>query len=254
LDATALIVLTVASLATATLSAVVGMAGGIVLLSVMLLFLEPLEAIPLHGAIQLVSNGSRTWIQRSHVEGGIVWRYALLLLPMGVVGLWVAQALPPDVTRALIGAFVLVATWAPGALTLGTHPERTDRNRRFVVLGGVAGVLNPTIGAIGPLIAPFFLNLGLARQAVIGTKAACQALGHLAKIAIFGAAGFAFLAWAAPLAALSASAIAGTWLGSRILGRVSEVWFTRLYKGVLTLIALRLLVIEGLAVLGVSGG
>ena len=50
-----------AAFATSILSAVVGMAGGITLLAVMLLFLEPLAAIPLHGVIQLVSNSSRAW-------------------------------------------------------------------------------------------------------------------------------------------------------------------------------------------------
>ena len=250
MDAEPLLILTAAAFATSILSAIIGMAGGIVLLSVMLLFLDPLVAIPLHGTVQLVSNGSRTWIQRRHVEHGIALRYALLLLPMGVVGLAIAQSLSPPVARTMIGVFVLIATWAPGLLLVGAHPERSDRNRRFLILGGVVGVLNPTVGATGPLIAPFFLNLGLARQAIIGTKAACQALGHLAKIAIFGVAGFAFLPFAAPLALLSVAVIAGTWTGSRILGHVSEEWFTILYRTVLTLIALRLVAAEGLALLG----
>ncbi len=244
LEPSTLLILVVAAFGTAILSAIIGMAGGIVLLSVMLLFLEPLDAIPIHGAVQLISNGSRTWIQRVHVERSIVWRYALPLLPAAVLGLWIAQALDPPVTRALIGIFVLLATWAPGLLLLGTHPEASDRNRRFVVLGAVVGVINMTIGATGPLIAPFFLNLGLTRQAMVGTKAACQALGHLAKIAVFGTAGFAFVAYAGPLVLLAAAVVAGTWVGSQILGRVSETLFVRLYKTVLTLIALRLVLLE----------
>jgi uncharacterized membrane protein YfcA len=107
-----------------------------------------------------------------------------------------------------------------------------------------------TIGAAGPLIAPFFLRIGLSRQAMIGTKAACQAVGHLAKIAIFGIAGFAFAGYAIPLALLSLSVIAGTWIGSQLLEHVSERWFKRLYKSVLTLIALRLVIWEGMAWLG----
>jgi uncharacterized membrane protein YfcA len=240
-------ILVAAAFVTAILSAIIGMAGGIVLLSVMLIFLPPLEAIPLHGAVQLVSNASRTWIQRRHVERSLVLRYSLLLLPMGMVGLAIATSLSPSLARGLIGVFVLLATWVPSVLTLGAHPERTERNRRFFVLGGVVGFLNPTVGATGPLLAPFFLNLGLARQGVIGTKAACQALGHLAKIAIFGVAGFAFVQYAAPLALLAGAVVAGTWVGSRILGHVSETWFVRLYKTVLTLIALRLIVLEGIA-------
>ncbi len=247
LEPTALAIQVVVALLTSILSAIVGMAGGIVLLTVMLLFLDPLEAIPIHGAVQLISNGSRTWIQRAHVERSIVWRYALLLVPGGFAGLVIAQALDPPVTRMLIGVFVLFATWAPALLLLGTHPEATDRNRRFVTLGGVVGVLNPTIGATGPLLAPFFLNLGLTRQALVGTKAACQALGHLAKIFVFGVAGFAFGAFVGPLLWLAAAVVVGTWIGSKILGRVSETLFVRLYMTVLTLIALRLIVLEAWA-------
>jgi uncharacterized membrane protein YfcA len=250
LEPFALLVLCAVALVTAILSAIVGMAGGITLLSVMLLFLEPLTAIPLHGAIQLVSNGSRTLVQRRHVRWGLVARYGALLAPMGFVGLVIAQALSPALARALIGLFVLVATWAPGRLLLGTHPEETDPKRRFFLLGGVVGVLNMTVGATGPLIAPFFLNLGLTRQSLIGTKAACQTLGHLVKIAVFGAVGFAFGPYLAPLLLLCAMVVAGTWIGSRLLERVSELWFTRLYKSVLTVIALRLVLWEGIHMLG----
>jgi uncharacterized membrane protein YfcA len=249
-EPTTLAVLGVVAFATSILSAIVGMAGGIVLLGVMLLFYDPLLAIPLHGVVQLVSNGSRTWIQRRHVDWTIVGRYSVLLLPMGFVGLAVLRSLAPDVARALIGVFVLVATWAPAWLLIGTHPERLAQDRRFVLLGGVVGVLNTTIGATGPLIAPFFLNLGLDRHELVGTKAACQSLGHLAKLLIFGAAGFAFAEWSAPLALLCVAVVAGTWVGSRVLGRVSETTFVRLYKVVLTAVALRLVLLDGASTFG----
>jgi uncharacterized membrane protein YfcA len=220
------------------------MAGGITLLAFMLLFYEPLVAIPLHGVVQLVSNSSRAVIQRAHLRWDLIWRQSLLLIPMGFVGIEISQALAPPITRALIGAFVLLATWAPGALLLGSHPEEIDPNRRFILLGGTVGLLNTTIGATGPLIAPFFLNLGLTRFALIGTKAACQAFAHIAKIIVFGVVGFAFSEYLTLLIALSASVVLGTMVGSRILNHVNELWFVRLYKGVLTLVALHLVVGE----------
>ena len=242
-----LAILAAAAFATSILSAVVGMAGGITLLAVMLLFLEPLAAIPLHGVIQLASNTSRAAIQRKHVDLHILLRYSVLLVPMGWVGLHLANALPAAAMRIIIGVFVLIATWFPGWLLLGTHPEQTNPGRRFLVLGGVVGVLNMTIGATGPLIAPFFLNLGLDRRGLVGTKAACQSLGHLVKIALFGLAGFAFAPHLPLLVSAGACVVAGTWIGSRILERVSERFFRRLYVGVLTAIALRLLAGEVLA-------
>ncbi len=250
MDAFQLGILAAAALATSILSAIVGMAGGITLLSVMLLFLEPLAAVPIHGVVQLISNASRAAIQRRHVDRSILWRYSWLLIPMGFAGLAVARTLPSSSVRAGIGLFVLIATWVPAWLMLGTHPERADPSRRFTALGGVVGFLGPTLGATGPLIAPFFLHIGLPRQGIIGTKAACQTLGHLAKIAVFGVTGFAFREYLLPLAVLCAMVILGTAIGSRLLERVSEIWFTRLYKTVLTLIALYLLVAEGLSAVG----
>ena len=113
-----------------------------------------------------------------------------------------------------------------------------------MLLGGAAGALNTSVGATGPLIAPFFVDLGLERRGVIGTKAACQSLGHFAKLLVFGAAGFAFAPYLPALGLFALAAVAGTWTGSRLLDRLSEGWFTRLYLSVLFLLGARLLLRE----------
>ena len=61
------IALAVVCFLTSMLSAIVGMAGGIILLSSMLLFVDPLVAVPIHAVLQLASNGSRSLVQRKHV-------------------------------------------------------------------------------------------------------------------------------------------------------------------------------------------
>ena len=73
-----------------------------------------------------------------------------------------------------------------------------------------------------------------------GWMAGVQALGHVVKIVLYAGFGFAFREHATLLLAASACAIAGTWLGSRLLEHISETWFTRLYKTVLTILALQL--------------
>jgi uncharacterized membrane protein YfcA len=228
------------ALVTAAFTAMVGLGGGIVLLSVMLFFWEPVAAIPLHGAIQLVSNSSRAVVQRRHVRWDLVLPYAIPLLPMGALGFFALQAIPASVTRAAIGVFVLAAVWAPRALLLGVHPERVPTTRRFFGLGVVTGFLNTTVGATGPLQGPFYTDLGLTRHQIVGTFAGCQTLGHLIKVGIFAAAGFAFLDHVEVLVVLSAGVLLGTGLGSLLLNRVSEPLFRGLYKVALTAVALRL--------------
>ncbi len=242
-----LAVLGVAALLTSILTAVAGLGGGIILIAILLLYLEPLAAIPVHGAIQIVSNVTRTAIQRRHVDLGILGRFAVLLVPGSWLGLQVLSSIPPSAGRAAIGVFVLLATWWPRGLLLGLHPDRLHPRRRFLAVGGLTGVANVTFGAAGPLLGPFLRNIGLARQGVVGTFAACQSLGHAVKLALFVAAGFAFAEHAALLAVTMSLVVVGTAIGSRVLERVSEAHFQRLYLATLSLVAVRLIGAEVLA-------
>jgi uncharacterized membrane protein YfcA len=239
------VVLTAVALATGALTAAIGLGGGMILFVAMLLYLEPLVAIPLHAAVQLVSNGTRTLIQRDHVRWDLLGWYALPLLPLGFLGLSVARALEPRHLEATIGLFALGATWIPRRSGERPDPERRGGPRLFLLLGTVVGFLNVTIGVTGPIVGPFFRGLGLPRQGVVGTFAACQLAGHVAKVLIFGIVGFAFPSYLVLLVCMSAAVAAGTWLGSRLLDRFDERTFRLLYRLALTGISLQL-VWEGL--------
>ncbi len=238
---TAWMILTAIAIATSIVSGVMGLAGGMLLLAALLLWLDPVVAIPVHGVVQLVSNGSRAWFQRAHVRWDAVWRFAWPLLPAGALGLALLRSLPPDAARAVIAVFVLVATWRPGWLRLGASAAAGRDARQGLPVGGaVVGFFSTSIGATGPLLAPFVLALGLAPPATIGTMAACQLFQHGSKLALFGAAGFDFARFALPALALSAAAIVGSAIGTRLLDRVPERSFRVIVKAVLTGLALQL--------------
>jgi uncharacterized membrane protein YfcA len=252
LDPTTLIILCLASLVTAGVSAVLGMAGGIMLLAVMLLFMDPVVAIPIHALVQLTSNSSRAAIHARSVRRDLFFPYVLLLLPAGALTLPLVQQAPADALRLGIGVFVLIATWRKHWLLFGADPERIPVRPRFALLGAGSGAIGPLVGATGPFIAPFFLDIGLTRFELIGTKAACQATGHLAKLLLFGIAGFAFFEYSGLMLGMATGVIIGTWLGTRLLQHLDEERFTQLYKLTLTAVALRL-VWSGIAASGVTG-
>lgn len=240
IDPSAAALLCLASVVTGAVSAVLGMAGGMLLLTVMLLFLEPTAAIPLHAIVQLSSNSSRALIHVRAVRLDLLWPYLLMLVPAGLLTVSLAERTPADGLRLAIGLFVLVATWRSRWLLLGLDPRGLSTRPRFALVGTVAGGLGPLVGATGPFIAPFFLDIGLSRFELIGTKAACQAAGHLAKILVFGVAGFAFVDHLGLAVAMALGTIGGTVLGTRLLRRIDDSLFTQLYRVALTLIALRL--------------
>ena len=64
-----LIILILSALVTSSISAVLGMGGGIILLGIMAIIIpEGYMVIALHGMIQLFSNTTRTLIFRNHIK------------------------------------------------------------------------------------------------------------------------------------------------------------------------------------------
>jgi uncharacterized membrane protein YfcA len=227
------------ALGTSAISAVLGFGGGVVLLALMLVFLDPLVAIPLHAAIQIASNGTRTVIRRHDVDWGIVARSSLLLLPAGALTVPLARAAPEGVLQVAIAVTVLATTWIPERTTLEVPaPSPTA----WIGIGAVVGALNPLVGATGPLFAPLFRAATTTRQRFVGTFAGTAVTGHLAKLVLFGAAGLAPTGRVPVVVAGIAGVVVGTELGSRALDRIDDARFRQMYLVAITAVAAHLLV------------
>ena len=235
-----LVALAVAALASATMSGVVGFGGGVILLGVLLLFLDPLEAIPVHGAIQIFSNSARSIRLRAHIDRRIVAHHVVLLVPGSVLGLLVASSVPVDFGRPMIGVFALVATWRPAWIT--PRLERPLPARSFLGVGALQGFVNVPLGATGPLVTPFFKVSTTTRYGFVATFAAAQTVGHLVKVGLFGLDGFDFVDHGPAVLVGAASVVAGTMLGTWLLGRVSEDRFRVIFMTALTVVSVRLIV------------
>lgn len=238
---TEVVIVTLAAGAGATLTAVAGLGGGILLLSVLLQFMDPVEAIAVHAVIQLASNSSRTLILRSAVDWSIVWRFCLLLIPAGALGLLVSDVMPVSLGRIAIAVFALLVVWWPASLAaissvLGSGPGA------FVPLGGIAGFLNIPFGVTGPAVAPMFRRQLVERTAMIATFGATQTAGHLTKIGLFAGDGFDYGEQIAVMVFGSAAVVIGSFVGTRILHRVDEALFGRIFRVTLTVVAVRVIV------------
>ena len=239
--------LTLAALATATLSAILGMGGGILLLAVMFCFMPFGQAIPLHAAVQLVSNGTRIIAYRQAADWHAVRRFLLGVVPGVMIAgllLWslgeVGRAEP--YVKIVIGLYILTATFLPKPKPV---PGR-DGTRGFTLIGLAAGTAGLTVGATGPLIAPLFARRHFVKERLIATKAACQMLTHVFKIIAFWTLGtIDFGQFSLLLVAMTAAAVGGTLLGRRILKHVSPAAFVMLYRVALGTAGLKILIVDG---------
>jgi uncharacterized membrane protein YfcA len=221
---------------TSVVSGVMGMAGGMLLLAIMLLKLEPAVAIPVHGVVQLVSNGSRAFFLRKYVVWRAVWRFAWPLLPGGALGIWLLAYVPASGSRIAIGGFVLASTWLKSFFSIG---RGKTAERALPVGGALVGFFSPLVGATGPLLGPFVLALDLGTQGTIATLASCQIFQHASKVMLFGLRGFDLGGYLLPCLGLSACAIAGSAIGTHLLDHLPEKAFKISVKLVLTALALQ---------------
>jgi uncharacterized protein len=233
-----IVLVAVAAVLTSALTAIVGFGGGIVLLAVLLIFVEPTVAIPLQAAIQLVSNGTRAIIRREDVEWHITWPASALLLPAGALAIPLVVRMPTAALQALIAVAVLAATWVPERTSFEVPALST---KGWFGMSAVIGALNVIVGATGPLQAPFLRAATSTRLAFVGTFATVQVAGHLCKIVLFGIAGFAIGDYLGAAVAGIGGVIVGTNLGSRVLDRTPEAVFRSLYLVAITLVCVYLL-------------
>jgi uncharacterized membrane protein YfcA len=229
--------LTVASLFTAVISALCGMGGGIILLSIMTLFLPLNIIIPVHGLVQLVSNLSRTYFLRSYIKKTIAISFALGL-PLGayIAVFFIKKISDTSIPYFFIAAVILYTLYKPKNLPAITLPFK-----HFWILGFVVGLAGPLIGATGPILAQFFIRDDLSRQEIVANKASIQFLGHLIKIPVFLAIGFQYQDHALLSAAMIIFGIIGTKYGVKLLHSIQDATFTKIFRIGLTLASIRLI-------------
>lgn len=214
-------VVAVAALLTSALTAVAGSGGGLILLIVLLQFVDPMVAIPVHGVIQLLSNGTRAITLRSRVELRLLRWYVVPLLPAAFLGLLIADSAPRAAMEVVIGMFALMAVWWPAA-TAWLAPRPGGRTGRFAIVGAIAGVTNPTIGAPGPLLAPAFRSATTDHVGFVATFAVAQVLNHSTKVLVFAIAGVAWSNYVTLIVVAGAGVVVGTRIGTAYLRRADE--------------------------------
>ncbi|HUF88229.1 MAG TPA: sulfite exporter TauE/SafE family protein [Thermohalobaculum sp.] len=208
--------------ATSFLSGIFGMAGGIILLGVLLVFLDVAQAMVLFGAIQTVANGWRAALWRHHARWDIVWRYVIgSALAFAVLR---SIAFVPD--KAVVYLAIGILPFAVYALPKRLAPDIT-RPRMPQVCGAVVMLVQLFGGAAGHILDQFFQASPMDRRAVVATKAMTQTVAHLFRIAYFGSFAAAFdvvIPWWVYAGAM-ALAMLGTTLAAQVLERMTDTGF-----------------------------
>jgi uncharacterized membrane protein YfcA len=217
---------------TSLLSGVFGMAGGLVLIGVLLVLLPVPDAMALHAITQISSNGWRAALWWRHIRlRPVVALAAGNLLALGV---WAAVLLVPD--RAVSLLMLGLSPFLVRALPERLRPDPL-RAAHGVAVGAACMTLMVMTGVSGPLLDRFFLGGSLGRREIVATKAAVQTLGHALKLLYFGVL-VSQTGSVDPIVAVLAvlASMLGTMLAKRVLEAMSDAQYRRWADRIITVI------------------
>lgn len=206
---------------TAFLSGIFGMAGGLILIGVLLVVFPLPTAMVLHAITQMASNGWRATLWFKH----IVWKSMAFYVAgcLVSVGLWSITLYVPDKAMALLllGLSPFIIRAIPDKIL-----PRSFGPAQVAATGLVSMMLMLLTGVTGPLLDTMFLRSPLERRQIIATKAACQVFGHGFKLIYFGAL-IEQVGQVEPwfLAIAVTSSIIGTSLGKLLLEKLTDAQF-----------------------------
>lgn len=215
--------LVAAALVTSFISGILGMAGGMVFMGLLLALLSVPEAMVLHGITQLASNAWRAILWRHEID----WRVLRGIAAGSVIALSFFVLVQAVASKAealiMLGVTPFLALALPPKLVLDVR-----RRGHPLLCGLVCTTLQLTAGVSGPILDVFFVRSQMDRRTVVATKAVTQSMGHLIKIAYFG-----FLVGSAQRGSVEtelavtmvACAVIGTTLSRRVLERLTDASF-----------------------------
>jgi uncharacterized membrane protein YfcA len=232
-------------LSTSFISGVFGMAGGMILMGLLLAFMPLAPAMVLHALTQIAANIARAWSWRQHIVRPVVLRYALGALVAGfVVALGLIEPSKP-IALIFIGLVSFTGLGLPARLT-----PNVMENRQAIGCGMLCTGLQLISGVSGPILDVFFVKSELGRKEIIATKAAIQSIGHVLKLVYFGRLLLVDGGGISPAAMLLAiaAAVLGTLLSRCLLDAMTDasfaLWSRRLIAAIAAISLAQGLVLE----------
>ncbi len=224
-----LAVLGVTILLSSFISGTFGLAGGMVLLGVILVYFPVTTGMVLFSAIQFVANGWRALLWRRFVR----WPIFALYVVGSVLAFAILRAIAYVPDKATVYVLLGLMPFAVELLPARARPNIEWRGMPFVT-GFLTTVVQFMAGVGGPFLDVFFQRSMLDRKTTLATKAVAQTASHVLRGAYFGSFG-AVESFDRPWVYVGAIlvAIAGTSLTPLIIERMTDHGFRQWTRAII---------------------
>jgi uncharacterized membrane protein YfcA len=239
MDAFEPLLLAVAGVIAGGIAAISGFGIGSILTPTLSVWYDAKLAVAVISIPHLIGTALRFWLLKGRVDRRVMWSFGFASAAGGIIGALLNTVFESPWLLALLGMLLLFV--AAG--------EFTGFSRRMVfsgpwawVAGAVSGMLGGLVGNQGGLRSAALLGFRLDRETFVATATAIALFVDGARMPVyFFSHGDALGEMWPVIGITTASVVAGTLLGGRVLKRIPEPAFRRVVAVLLAMLGVALL-------------
>ena len=221
------------------IGAVAGFGSSTIFLPLALFFVDFETALILVAISHLFGNLGRVNFFRHGLDKKIIATFGIPSILFSFLGASIVGTLSQDILKIILGIFLIIIS----VLFLVKPSLKVPTNRNMVMTGGgISGLMTGLVGTGGALRATFLTGFNLEKTNYIAT-AAIIALGTDAtRIPLYLSQGFLMQQYYYYIPILAATAIGGSFVGKKIVGKIDQDIFRKIVLVAIILVSINFIV------------
>lgn len=221
----------VAGIGAFVLSTVSGGGGGLVLVPFLNWLIGVDNTAPVLNLGVFLGRPSRLTLFWKHINWKVVLYYVPAALVGSVLGAWLFSSIKIEWLQLVVGLFLISTVWQ---FRFGKKAQSFNMQLwYFIPLGLIISILGTIIGALGPVLNPFYMNLGLDKEDLIATKTANSFIMGISQIGSYTFLGLLHHEYWIYGLSLGIGATLGNILGKRFLSNMKSTTFRKWVIGLM---------------------
>lgn len=221
-----------------------GFGSSTIFLPLALLFVDFKTAIILVATFHLFGNLSRIIFFRQGFEKKIILQFGVPSVLLSLLGAFLIGVLPQPVLKLILGIFLIVTSVSFLAKPGLKFPANTAT---FIAGGSITGFITALVGTGGALRATLLQGFNIEKVKYIATAAIIALATDVTRIPVYISQGFLTEQYYLHLPILFSIALAGSFIGRKIVKRIDQEKFRKMVLVVIVLVSITF-IIDGLQV------
>ncbi|MBE9015362.1 sulfite exporter TauE/SafE family protein [Chroococcidiopsidales cyanobacterium LEGE 13417] len=231
--------LAVSSFIAWVISSLAGGGSPFIIIPMVNILLEAPAIPPVVTTGMLLGNLQRVFVFWQDIDWRLTWWYLPGAVSGAILGAIAFTQTHLEWIQTLLGLFLVSSAFS---MFVGeSKPSFQVPGWVFLPAGFIHAFLSGLLGSIGPILNPLYLNYGLFKEKMIGTKSAHVLVVHIAKMCTYASLGAFTKSYLWYGLVIGMAAIPANWVGQQMLQKMSNEQFHKFVTVLITISGLSIL-------------